>query len=291
MQCHRGGRTPVFGEYRNCMQVSGVSQPAASRLENERRRHLEERQRFEEEIKKRLEEEAERLEEEKRLHDEEQREAAETQIKAAAEAKAAKGTAEQRPLGRKASQVEYLRQLEAAKAHERDAQAAVDAAETVSVTAKSVKSGVSASSAGSGNGVASKPVSRAAELVSRAVEPVEPENDVSMKSEAATVGPGAEISTGNGGIGKSLSLKKKLKNIMGLGKDSQTKKETPAPASRDVLEEKRPATTGPKEEPEEDLYSLYEEVSDDEFDEHQNDLDYLEVEEDLADKLLRKNRV
>lgn len=260
-------------------------------LETERRHHMEERQRFEEETKKQSKLEAERLKEEKRVYDEEQREAAEKQVKAAAEAKAVKGTVEEQPLGRKASEVEYLRQLEAAKAHERDAQAAVDASETVIVTAKSVKASLPASSAGSGNGVASKPVSRAVEQVSRAVEPVEPKNDVSMKSEAATVDPDADISTGNGGIGKSLSLKKKLKNIMGLGKDSQTKKGTPAPASRNVLDEKQPATTGLKEEPEVDLYSLYEEVSDDEFDEHQNDLDYLEVEEDVAEKLLRKNRV
>lgn len=271
-------------------------------LEEERQRHLEEKEQFELEEKQ-------RLAEDKRRRDEEEAKALENEkLKQQEEEAAKKLAAEKQALADEAAESErHQKQVEEESARAKKAASAAAVAGTAaSVGTVNIPTHLNEGNLNRGNSSASselytKPVSKGtAEPSGKSVE--DSQNKIDSKLGAFAVGAGAGAIIAGGAAAalpafsgsdesKHKSLKKKFKNMMGMGKDEgASTKVVPVVAKEEpfkVLDESK--AVAPKET-DQDVYSLYEEVSDDEFARNQDNPDYLEVDTVLADKLLKKNR-
>lgn len=265
-------------------------------LEEERQRHLEEREKFE--IEERL-----RLADEKKRREEEEAKALENEKLKKEEEEAAKRlTVEKKILADEAAETEHHRKLvenESARAKEAASAAAIagTAASVGTVNNPAAKLHAAPD-------LHTKLVSKSADFNEPASKRAAPatDNKIDSKLGAFAVGAGAGAIVAGGAVsaldpitgdGKSKpkGLKKKLKNMIGLNKEEQSEFKTHAVVTKEeplkVLDESKAVAA---KEIDDDLYSLYEEVSDDEFARNQENPDYLEVDAVLADKLLQKNR-
>lgn len=240
-------------------------------LEEDRQRHLEEKEKFDAEEKQRLADEARRREEEEAL-------AASNKQKAAEEEAAAKELSEHKKrLEQEQEEAERQRKEVKKESSRAKKEAAAVAAAGTAVAAGSAGAVGSAHHSATREALPSmkKLSSSASGSKDLAEEPV-PDHAINHKLGAFAVGAGAVVA-GEAGASTALaeppkvkksSLKKKFKNLIGKG-DSN-----PEPVVKD----------------DDDVYSLYEEVSDGEFERNKHDPNYLEVESNVADKLLKKNR-
>lgn len=246
-------------------------------LEEDRAKHLEEKEKFETEEKQRLADEKRKREEEEAL-------AASNKQKAAEEAAAAKELSDHQKLLEK-------EQAEAEK-HRKEVEEETSRAKKGAAAAAAAGTAVAAGTVGALSAHSSAPRDSLPSLKDvggsnsgkehvtatnkgLAEEPV-PDHKIDHKLGAFAVGAGTVVAGGAATAAtlaeppkeRKSSLRKKFKNLIGKS-DSKPEKSV---------------------SDDDDLYSLYEEVSDDEYERNKNDPNYLEVESHIADKLLRKNR-
>lgn len=249
-------------------------------LEEERQKHLEEKEQFEVEEKQRLAEEKQR-----RAEEEEQAAANKRKLE---EEEAAKKelAAEKERLDREASEAEKNRKL--VEDETRHAKEAASAAAIAGTTASVGK--VSNPIALSGPENVSKSVKSPVEEHSKSVasiETKEPQHELNPKSGAFAVGAAAGGIVGGGAAASAAlatpekvlsgkgSLKKKFKSLIGRNKEETQPKSVPVKS----------------EDPEDsDVFSIYEEVDDDEYERNIKDPNYIAVDPSKADELLKRNR-
>lgn len=240
-------------------------------LEEDRQKHLEEKEKFDAEEKQRLADEARRREEEEAL-------AASNKQKAAEEAAAAKELKDhQKHLEREQAEAEqHRKEVEKESSRAKKEAAAVAAAGTAVAAGTAGAAGAASSSATRESLPSIKKLGSSGSASKAVAEEPVPDHKIDHKLGAFAVGAGTVVAGGAGAAatlaeppkGKKSSLKKKFKNLIGKGDPK------PEKVAKD----------------DDDVYSLYEEVSDGEFERNKSDPNYLEVDAHIADKLLQKNR-
>lgn len=203
-----------------------------------------------EEYKNRLEEEKKQLEEEMQRHLEEKEKFQNDLQKESDEEEAKKGSSH--------------------------ANKAAIAAAAVGTAATAGAAGVAAGvgHAGASGASASKSVLSSLTGHGKSAKPAV-EKDLETQLPAVSKSVAAEGAAANAALERPKSerrqsIRKKFKNLIGIS-GSKTEEREHAPEDSDV-------------------YSLYEEVDDDEFAQHQDDPNYIEVDSEVAEKLLKKNR-